>query len=112
MRVGCAVKASYPSPSLPQPHQMRQKIISLLFFLSPARTGASCPRSDAIGTQEMLGDAPAPCMRADISGTLCPKLEPLPHPELSIEGCREQVRKATAVNNSSAQSWALQTLQI
>lgn len=28
-----------------------------------------------------------------------PKLEPLSHPELSLEGCREQVSKATAVNS-------------
>lgn len=102
MGVGCAVRASCPSPSPLQPPRMGQKITSLLLFLSPATTGASCPRSDAIGTQEMLGAAPAPCMRADIPGTSpCPSLEPLSHPELSIEGCREQVSKATAVNNSS-----------
>lgn len=100
MGVGCAVRASCPSPSLLQPHQMGQNITSLLFFLFPATTGASCPRSNAIGTQEMLGAAPAPCMRTDSPGTLCPKLEPLSHPELSIEGCREQVSKATAVNTA------------
>lgn len=100
MGVGCAVRASCPSPSLARPLRWdRINITSLLLFLSPATTGASCTRSNAIGTWEMLEAAPALCMRADNPGTLCPKLEPLSHPELSIEGCREQVSKATAVNS-------------
>lgn len=47
------------------------------------------------------GGCPSPVHES--RGTLSPKLEPLSHPELSIEGCREQVSKATDVNNSSPQ---------
>lgn len=71
------------------------------------------PRSNAIGTQAMPGAALAPCVRADVPGTLCPDLDPVFHPELSIGGRGEQVSKATAISNSPALgAWTFQTHQI
>lgn len=50
----------------------------------------------------MPGAAPAPRVRADALGTLCPDPEPVSHPEPSIGGRREQVSKATAISNRPA----------
>lgn len=102
---GCAGSAC-PSPSLPVPsqapwHRLGNNLPAAFPFPSCSQEHPN-PRSDAIRTQAMLGVVPAPCMRADVPGTLCPNLDPVSHPELGIRGRGEQVSKAMAVSNSPA----------